>query len=55
MNRPNEDLTDNNWWKKIDPIALDFIYFIIFMLRPRSTLFINKELIIAKGRTKYTL
>ena len=55
MNRPNEDLTDDNWWKKIDPIASDFVKTAKAIYRPRSTLSIDEELIMAKGRTKYTL
>ena len=55
VNRLKKELTDDNWWKKIDPIASDFVRTAKAIYRPRSILSINEELIMAKGRTKYTL
>ena len=55
INHLKEQLKDNDWWKKVDPIASDFVRTATAIYRPRSILSIDEELIMAKGRTKYTL
>ena len=55
INHLKEEPRDDDWWKKVDLIASDFIRTAKTIYRPRSILSINKELIMAKERTKYTL
>ena len=55
VNHLKEEFTDDYWWKKVDLIASDFVKIAKAIYRPRSILFIDEELIMAKGRTKHTL
>jgi transposase IS4-like protein len=55
INNPEDELADDDWWRKVAPVSDGFKNAAKQYFKPASTLSIDEQLISCKGRSKHTL
>jgi Transposase IS4 len=55
INHPNENLKEEDWFKKIEPLSRHFRTVAKQLWTPSSTISVNEVLVQSKGRSKHTL